>query len=99
MGENQRVVNGRLLLSGQPRWWEYDAQDLLDIAEALVEEEARFRVTVGISVKDLLPDVDMSVPVVLSGALSLLPYEAPAPADDEGGYDPESDPLFVGSPA
>lgn len=45
-------------------------------------------------VSDLLPDVDMRVPVVLSGELVLLPYDPPMPAAD--AYDPEQDPLFGG---
>jgi hypothetical protein len=96
--ENRSVVNGRLLLAGRPAWFEHDARDLLDVAEALVEDEARFRIGSGLDVRDLLPNVDLSVPFVIGDELVLMPYEPPAPsADDETAYDPEQDPFLGGA--
>lgn len=95
MRENRSIVNGRLLLAGRPAWHEHDATDLLDIAEALIEDEARFRVSIRVDVRDILPNVDLSVPVVIGTELVLLPYEPPAPSEDDA-YDPDLDPFLGG---
>jgi hypothetical protein len=92
VGQHARLINGRLLLAGRRPWHEWPAADLLDICDALREDEQRFLISLKAKISlPELPDVDTErIAIRTPAGLGFVDVTVPQLVDD-GAWGLEDD--------